>query len=227
VSAYTREGAIFAVDTRLRPHGSAGELVVTPTMVEKYLADEAQPWEALTYTKLRFVAGREDLAPRVLTGVWHQIVEMAVRPGFPSAVVEMRSRLEKSNRYANSFKLARGGFYDIDFIAAFLMLKSASLTGGNTLDRLEHLHRSGILLDPTFATLHRAALLYRTADHVIRLITGRARPELPEAEHARQATEALINKILNRDSSRDLQAEFRATEDEVREIFTELVSVKN
>jgi glutamate-ammonia-ligase adenylyltransferase len=224
VSAYTREGAIFAVDARLRPHGGAGELVVTPAMVEKYLAEEAQPWEALTYTKLRFIAGREDLAPRVLTGVWRQIVEMAFKPDFPQAVVEMRTRLEKSNRYANSFKLARGGFYDIDFIAAFLMLKHASLTGGNTLDRLEHLHRNGILPTPTFATLHRATLLYRTADHVIRLITGRARPELPEAEHARQATEALLNKILNRDSSRDLQAEFRETEDEVRKIFTELVS---
>src|SRR5262249_40660978 len=105
-----------------------------------------------------------------------------------------------------------------------LMLKHASLTGGNTLDRLEHLYRTGILPNPVFATLHRAALLYRTADHVIRLVTGRARPELPEAEHARQATDALIDKILNRDSNRDLQAEFSATEHEVRKIFTELVS---
>src|SRR5262249_15083685 len=149
VSAYTREGAIFAVDARLRPHGSAGELVSTPAMVERYLAEEAQPWEALTYTKLRFIAGREDLAPRMLTGVWHQIVEMAFKAGFSNAVVEMRSRLEKSNRYANSFKLARGGFYDIDFITAFLMLKQASLTGGNTLERLEHLHRAGILPNPS------------------------------------------------------------------------------
>src|SRR5262249_52096770 len=102
VSAYTREGAIFAVDARLRPHGTAGELVVTPAMVEKYLAEEAQPWEALTYTKLRFVAGRQDLAPRLITGVWRQIVEMAFKPEFSQAVVEMRMRLEKSNRYANS-----------------------------------------------------------------------------------------------------------------------------
>jgi len=56
------------------------------------------------------------------------------------------------------------------------------------------------------------------------LVTGRARPELPEAEHARHATEMLINKILARAAGHDLQAEFRATEDEVREIFTELVS---
>jgi len=224
VSAYTREGSIFAVDARLRPHGSAGDLVVTPAQMDRYLAEEAQPWEALTYTKLRFVAGRDDLASRVLTGVWRQIVEMAFKPGFSQAVVEMRARLEKSNRYPNSFKLARGGFYDIDFIAAFLMLKHASLSGGNTLNRLVHLHRAGILSGPTCATLTRAALLYRTADHVIRLVTGRARPELPEAEHARHATETLINKILARNGGRDLQAEFSATEDEVREVFTELVS---
>jgi [glutamine synthetase] adenylyltransferase / [glutamine synthetase]-adenylyl-L-tyrosine phosphorylase len=223
LAAYTREGTLFAVDARLRPHGSVGELVATPAQLERYLADEAKPWEALTYTKLRFVAGRRDVSALTLPLVWRRIVEMAFRPDFPKEVLEMRARLEKSNRYAHSFKLARGGFYDIDFIAAFLMLSQAMLKDGNTLDRLEHLHQNGALQPPVFATLKRAALLYRTADHVIRLVTGRARPELPEAEHARGAVEALVNKIVGRDSSRDLQGELDATKDDVRELFLQVV----
>jgi [glutamine synthetase] adenylyltransferase / [glutamine synthetase]-adenylyl-L-tyrosine phosphorylase len=223
LAAYTREGTLFAVDARLRPHGAAGELVVTPAQLERYLADEAQPWEALTYTKLRFVAGREDVSALTLPLVRHRIVEMGYHQDFPKEVLEMRMRLEKSNRYPHSFKLARGGFYDIDFITSFLMLRHALLWGGNTLDRLEHLRQNGALQRPVFATLKRATLLYRTADHVIRMVTGRARPELPEAEHARHATEALVNKILARDPSNDLQAELRATAEEIREIFMAVV----
>jgi glutamate-ammonia-ligase adenylyltransferase len=222
LTAYTREGSIFAVDARLRPRGGEGELVVTPEQVERYLTLEAQPWEALTYTKLRFVAGRADLAPLFLTQTWHQIVEIAATPGFAKAVAEMRARLEKSNRYPRSFKLARGGFYDIDFLASYLMLREASLAQGSTLDRLEHLRQAGFLGQPDFQVLREAALLYRTADHVIRLVTGRARPELPAAEHARTAVEKLVNQILNRDKPADLQTELNATAERVRSIFLRL-----
>ena len=223
LSAYTKEGSIFAVDARLRPRGGEGELVVSAGQVEKYLAEEAQPWEALTYTKLTFVAGRNDLAPLVLTSVWHQIVEIAARPGFPAAVAEMRGRLEKANRYANSFKLARGGFYDIDFIASYVMLREANLVPGNTLERLEALTRAGFLEAGDCEALRKATLLYRTVDHAIRLVTGKARPELPVAEHARQATEKMAGRILGTGMERDLQSKLRETQEKVRRLFTRIV----
>lgn len=223
LSAYTKEGSLFAVDARLRPRGAEGELVVSTGQVEKYLAEEAQPWEALTYSKLRFVAGRKDLAPLVLTSVWRQIVELAARPGFPAAVVEMRGRLEKSNRYANSFKLARGGFYDIDFIASYVMLRDAYLAPGNTLERLAALHHAGFLEAADFERLGEATLLYRTADHAIRLVTGRARPELPVAEHARQATEKMVGRILGTHADRDLQSKLQETQEQVRDLFSKIV----
>ena len=223
LSAYTKEGSIFAVDARLRPRGGEGELVVSAAQVEKYLAEEALPWEALTYSKLRFVAGRKDLAPLVLASVWRRIVELAARPGFSVAVTEMRERLEKSNRYANSFKLACGGFYDIDFIASYVMLREASLVPGNTLERLAALCQAGFLEAVDFEKLREATLLYRSADHAIRLVTGRARPELPVAEHARQATERMVGRILGTDTDRDLQSKLRETQEQVRCLFTKIV----
>jgi glutamate-ammonia-ligase adenylyltransferase len=219
LSAYTKEGPLFAMDARLRPHGGEGDLVVTAAQIEKYLAEEAQPWEALTYSKLRFVAGRKDVAALLLALVWRQIVETAFRPGFSAAVLEMRGRLEKSNRYPGSFKLARGGFYDIDFIASYLMLTQASLITGNTLERLEALQRAQLLEQSIFEKLREATLLYRTSDHAIRLVTGRARPELPTADHARQATEKIVKQILCRLEEKDLQSELRVTQDRVRKMF--------
>jgi [glutamine synthetase] adenylyltransferase / [glutamine synthetase]-adenylyl-L-tyrosine phosphorylase len=224
LSAYTKDGLLFAVDARLRPHGGEGELVVSALQLETYLAQEAQPWEALTYTKLRFVAGREDLKPLLLAPAWHQIVELAFRPGFPAAVREMRSRLEKSNKYPNSFKLAAGGFYDVDFIASYVMLAEANLVPGNTLERLEQLHEAGFLQTSRFEKLREAAVLYRTTDHAIRLVTGRARPELPAAEHHRCAVERLVKSILGSPKEGNLQAELQKTQREVREIFLSIVN---
>ena len=223
LAAYTREGSIFAVDARLRPHGNEGELVTTPVQLERYLADEAQPWEALTYTKLRFVAGREELCPPLLAMVQSRIFELASRRGFSQAVLEMRSRLERSNRYAHSFKLARGGFYDIDFIASFLMLRHASLHSGNTLHRLEHLHGQGGLETPDLEELRNAATLYRTADHLIRLVTGRARPELPAAEHARAVVEGLVHTILRQKEPGDVQQRLNVTAEGIRSIFRRML----
>ncbi|HLW51591.1 MAG TPA: hypothetical protein VKW06_02010 [Candidatus Angelobacter sp.] len=224
LSAYTRDGTLFAVDARLRPHGGEGELVVTPAQIERYLAGEAQPWEALSYSKLRFIAGRQDIAGSVLDQVRGRIVSMASHPGFAQAVLEMRERLEKSNRYRHSFKLARGGFYDIDFIASFLMLRRALVEEGNTLERLAHLQRLGILDPPSHAALAEAAVLYRTIDHVIRLVTGRAIPEIPEAEHARASTQRLTAGILKKDSGEFLQNELDETAKSIREIFLQLVA---
>lgn len=222
LAAYTREGLIFAVDARLRPHGQEGELVITPAHLERYLSDEARPWEALTYTKLRFIAGRKDFSSSILPLVWDKIMAIAARPNFAEAVMEMRTRLEKSNRFSHSFKLARGGFYDIDFMASFLLLRGGSPGSGNTLERLDHICRAGLLPQSQFQRLRDATLLYRTADHVIRLVTGRARPELPSAEHARLGVETLINRILSRSESADLQQTLDATATDVRAIFQEI-----
>lgn len=219
LSDYTKNGPLFAVDARLRPHGGEGDLVASAKQVEKYLAEEAQPWEALTYSKLRFVAGRKDVAASLLPHVWHQIVEAASRPGFPAAVLEMRGRLEKSNRYAGSFKLAAGGFYDIDFIVSYVMLRQANLFHGNTQEKLARLHEASLLSTTLFEKLQQATILYRTVDHAIRLVTGRARPELPIAEHPRLATERIVNGILRREPEIDLQSELNLTAPAVRQIF--------
>ena len=58
LAAYTRNGMVFPVDTRLRPRGGEGELLVTPVQLALYCEQAAQPWEALTYTKLRISADR-------------------------------------------------------------------------------------------------------------------------------------------------------------------------
>ncbi len=64
LSAYTRDGTVFSLDARLRPRGGEGELLSTPAQLAAYFEHEAQPWEALMYTKMRFLAGSQTLGER-------------------------------------------------------------------------------------------------------------------------------------------------------------------
>src|SRR5262249_12877736 len=178
---------------------------------------------AACFAELGLVGAREELARWCLARGWRQRVSLGARPDFPGAVIEMRDRLEKSNRYAHSFKLARGGFYDIDFIASYLMLRHACLAQGNTLERLHHLRETKLLDEPMCPQPSQAPVLYRPSDQVMRLVTGRARPELPEAEHARKSVELLTNRHLGSSEREDLQTRLAATAANVRATFLQVM----
>src|SRR5205085_8778893 len=106
--------------------------------------------------------------------------------------------------------------------ASYLTLKTGAIIAepiDARLERLTRLQRTDVLGRNSLQELRQAALLYRTVDHAIRLVTGRARPELPAAEHARQATETLVSRMLKRSRGENLQQELNTSAVRVREIF--------
>ena len=224
LAAYTQDGMVFPVDARLRPLGGDGELVFTPTHLAVYCEHEAQPWEALTYTKLRFIAGSKGLAESALAKTKVLFERFAQDAGFLESVQEMRSRLEP-DKEDHSFKTSAGGIYDIDFITGYLLVKHGIREKGGTLrDRLWRCAGAGVLERTEAATLDHAAELLRTADHVARLVVGRANKWLPATEHAQQFAEKLTGEILKRRFLRGLEAELLETLRTVREIYNRVLS---
>lgn len=66
VSAYTREGFMFTIDTRLRPNGREGELVQLESSYKEYFTSRAEAWEGISYMKSRSVAGQAERATQFL-----------------------------------------------------------------------------------------------------------------------------------------------------------------
>lgn len=224
LAAYTREGTVFAVDPRLRPRGGEGELVTTPTAVEQYFQSEAHAWEALTYTKLRFIAGSNTLGERTSATVRTQMARFSALDSLSEEVREMRRKLERTEAGSENFKLAAGGFYDIDFIVSYLLVRhGVEATRGNIRERLYSLAERKLLSDGDCATLDAAAELLRTVEHVIRLVTGRARKSLPVAEHAREVSERLMAKILGREFAGGLGRELAQTFEQVRPAYERIL----
>ncbi|PYX79897.1 MAG: hypothetical protein DMG70_25905 [Acidobacteria bacterium] len=217
LAAYTREGMVFPVDPRLRPRGGEGELLVTPKQLEVYFAQEAQAWEALMYTKLRFLVGSRRVGERTSAAVRTLFQRFAADSNFLPAIREMRTRLESAEK---SFKTSPGGAYDIDFIASYLLIKHGlPETSGSLRDRLWRCADAGILDKTEAGRLDHAAELLRTVEHVVRLVVGRTRKWLPGTEHARQVTAELTAKILRREFAEGLEAELQHDMQKVREIY--------
>jgi [glutamine synthetase] adenylyltransferase / [glutamine synthetase]-adenylyl-L-tyrosine phosphorylase len=207
LTAYTRDGTVFPVDPRLRPHGREGELVVTPSQLEAYFREEAKPWEALTYLKLRHVAGDERLAQSVVQVVHLGITAIAAKPNFITELRDVRTRLQRSES-ANNLKTWEGGSYDIDYLAGVLQARYGVWFVGNLADRLSVLQRRDLLPEEHCAQLTESARFLRVAEHLVRLVTGRARKWLPVAEHPRRSTQKLLWAALRSRESFNPEVQF-------------------
>lgn len=224
LAAYTQEGTVFPVDARLRPRGSEGELVVTAAELHSYAAQEAQAWEALTFTKLRLLAGSFMAATQAVEAAQRLSRRFAGDGAFPQAIRDMRARLEHTDPVEGNFKTSPGAVYDIDFIACYLAIRGGIAgPGGNLRERLRRLCEQDLLDKKDWAVLDRAAELFRTVEHVVRLVTGKARKSLPGTEHGRCAAEQLSGRLLHREFAGGLQAELSRTFAEVRDIYQRAV----
>ena len=225
LSAYTQEGLVFPVDPRLRPRGGEGELVITPRQLQEYCRHEAQPWEALMYTKLRMVSGDAEIGRRAELAAEALFHRFAGNQEFPAAVREMRQKLEQASAPERSIRTSPGALYDADFISSFLLVRHQIRPKTGTLrDRLWRCAAAGVLEKRDAATLDHASELFRTAEHVLRLVIGRNMRWLPAAEHPRRAVETLAAQILRRDFPAGLEQELLSSFSKVRAIYERVVA---
>jgi [glutamine synthetase] adenylyltransferase / [glutamine synthetase]-adenylyl-L-tyrosine phosphorylase len=197
VMAYTGDGVLFAVDTRLRPNGTGGPLVLTESSFKDYFAKSAEAWEGITYMKSRAIAGDAARAELFL----HQLQDLDWQRYGQSGrsrtdLRQMRAKIEKELGSAHPFKAGRGGYYDIDFMLMYLRLKSAGVYYKvlNTPERIEVVESMGLLDHSTARFLDEAATFFRALDHGIRVLTGHAEARLPSSEAQVETLSALLRR---------------------------------
>ena len=86
-------------------------------------------------------------------------------------------------------------------------------TGCNCCD--EH----GLLNAGEFERLEESALFLRTLEHLVRLVTGRARKWLPVAEHPRRSVQKLLWRVLGAEDSFDPEMRLAEVLRQTREIY--------
>jgi glutamate-ammonia-ligase adenylyltransferase len=197
IAAYTGEGVIFAVDTRLRPNGREGSLVQTERAFRDYFERTAEAWEGMAYMKAHAVAGDLEAATEFLNDLqeidWRRYGQSGRSRG---DLRKMRLRLEKELGGGNSLKAGVGGYYDIDFVLMYLRLKSAGIFFKqlNTPRRIDVVEKMGHLERADASFLREAATFYRAVDHGLRLIHGHAEGSLPKAQLELEILSELVGR---------------------------------
>ncbi|MEO8051823.1 MAG: glutamine-synthetase adenylyltransferase [Acidobacteriota bacterium] len=195
-TAYTGGGVMFAVDTRLRPNGADGPLVLTESSFKEYFARNAEAWEGMAYMKSRAVAGDAKRAERFLKELQELDWQRYGQSGRSRTDLRrMRLKLESEQGAAHPLKAGRGGYYDIDFILMYLRLKNAGVYFKmlNTPERIAVLENMGHLDRASANFLNEAATFYRALDHAIRVLTGHAEAKLPSQSQV-EALDALMRR---------------------------------
>ena len=193
LSSITREGYLYRVDVRLRPHGKNGPLVSSSEGFLDYLRDDSVAWEWLAYVKLRAVGGDIDLAKMIETHARHRIHANALkldRAELSEETKRVRDRLEKEKgnrgrRSGTDIKYAAGGMLDVYFAARYLQLRDEIPDEGDdrsTRATLDRLREEGSLEEENFNAMSNGYELLRAVDHQLRLIGGRS-TRLPETDH--------------------------------------------
>lgn len=123
------EGPGYAVDTRLRPSGSQGTLVVSLGAFQRYHTAApgqpgAAPWERQALIRSRFVAGDPTFGTQVSALI--QSIAYEHGPADVNELVRLRERMEKElGRESHgeiALKYGRGGLVDVEFAVQALQM---------------------------------------------------------------------------------------------------------
>jgi [glutamine synthetase] adenylyltransferase / [glutamine synthetase]-adenylyl-L-tyrosine phosphorylase len=193
LSSVTREGYLYRVDLRLRPHGKNGPLVVSSDGFLDYLKERSAPWEWLAYVKLRAAGGDLELGKMIETHARHRIHENAQKLDPAELRREtryVRDRLEsekggRGRHEGTDIKYGPGGMLDVYFSTRYLQLRDDvpdEAEDRSTSFTLDRLREEGSLTEEDFSTLSAGYSLLRSVDHVLRLVGGRS-TRLPAAGH--------------------------------------------
>lgn len=129
LTVQTGSGALYEVDTRLRPSGQSGLLVTSIDAFERYQAENAWTWEHQALLRGRPVAGSARVArefgrvrAETLTG---RVNRDNLRNDVRTMREKMRAQLDQSDTNMFDLKQGAGGIGDIEFLVQFLVLQHA------------------------------------------------------------------------------------------------------
>ncbi len=230
LSSYTRDGIVFPVDTRLRPRGHEGDLVVTLDGLLSYVAEDAQAWELLTYLKACLLAGDPHLGHMVVDRLQEAIFQrIANYDNFEGEIHQMRRRLEKEVAVPGSnTKTAPGGYYDVDFAVSYTRLRNrvSALPGANMLEQISGLRAAAAISTDDAATLTEGASFLRSADHIVRLVTGKAPVGLPESGVHAETAEIVARRWSLVTEGETLAGRLHDTQQRLRYVYRRLVGAE-
>ncbi|MFK5927116.1 MAG: bifunctional [glutamate--ammonia ligase]-adenylyl-L-tyrosine phosphorylase/[glutamate--ammonia-ligase] adenylyltransferase [Desulfuromusa sp.] len=182
----TREGAVYKIDTRLRPSGNQGSLVTSLAAFQRYHHESAQPWERQAMTKARVVCGSTAFSDQLQQIIAQLTFERPLPENLQAEIYRLRQRMEQENAQEGderfNIKTGRGGMVDVEFITQYLQLLHAGemeiLRRQNTIYLLECMAENHILPEDDAYLLINGYKFLRRLENKLRLLYDQSINEL-------------------------------------------------
>ncbi|MFN8005635.1 MAG: bifunctional [glutamate--ammonia ligase]-adenylyl-L-tyrosine phosphorylase/[glutamate--ammonia-ligase] adenylyltransferase [Terriglobia bacterium] len=178
LSVSTGRGAIYKIDTRLRPEGKKGGLVTPLLKYQEYLHRRAQPWERLAMVRHRILMGTPRNSEALSKLVEDFVFQPELSPVTVKEIAHVRHRMEielakeaEENRF--HLKAGIGGLVDIEFAVQMIQLKHGAkyhaLRVPNTLEALRVIRSLNLLSRSDFEILYLGYEFLRFLENRLRI----------------------------------------------------------
>ena len=238
LAEHTGDGFVFRVDTRLRPNGDSGPLVVPFGMLETYFYAQGREWERFAWLKGRVIAD-SGVAGAEAGAADEQALDRIVDPFVFRRYMDYEAfaalrdlhrliRQEVAKRAArdpeaSDVKLGRGGIREIEFTAQLFQVvrggRDPGLRDRRTLVTLAALAERGLLPADEAVTLDRAYRLLRRTEHALQYRDDAQTHRLPNDPAVRADVAAML-----RLSPAAFDAAIAEATDSVETIFDRLLA---
>jgi [glutamine synthetase] adenylyltransferase / [glutamine synthetase]-adenylyl-L-tyrosine phosphorylase len=227
-AAHDPAGALFRIDLRLRPEGTAGPLARSIDSMENYYAGFGETWERLALIKARGIAGSRELAYEFLRQHQPFIFPRSPTRDVLEEIGSIKRRIERDivghENIGRDVKLGSGGIREIEFIVQALQLlhgaRHAFLQETSTLKVLPVLADLELLPHQEARTLEEAYRFLRSVEHRLQIEAEQQTHTVPEN------SEALLRLAgsLGFSSTEKFNAALRGHTKNVRAIFRRVIS---
>lgn len=228
------DGPGYELDTRLRPSGSQGLLVVSLEGFARYQAERAEGWERQALVKARACAGDPDLGARLMAIATAAAYERGAPPADRLHQLRMRMQRELSGeRVAKGRfdpKLGAGGLADIEFATQWLQMKhglNPSVRTADTEDALARLEHANALDPAIAATFREGYAMFRRLEQRARVHHGSSGSLI---EAGAPGLAILARRLGMRDgpwgsASASLLSQYAAMADKIRRAYSSILGV--
>lgn len=186
----TAEGFVFRVDTRLRPFGDMGPLVMREQQLLDYYAEHGRDWERYAMMKGRFVIkSRSEFVKRVHEYIFHSYADYTVRQEILKLYGQIQTKMRKSGMKDN-VKLGPGGIREAEFIVQSLQLlhggKLKALREPSFIKALMLLASFGVISDHQANELEEAYCFLRDVENKIQMQNDRQTQVIPKSKEQKE-----------------------------------------
>ncbi len=172
-----QDGPGYEVDTRLRPTGNYGPLIVTKKRWMEYYLEEADIWELMSLVRLRGIAGNSRVLAMLEESLRSVLDIKKPSRRIWNRVAEMRNRIEEERTEESEevidLKLGRGGLVEIEFLIQGALLSSGVIPEKRSAFYLvSHLRELAGISKENINILSHALKIYHFLIQRIHLLTN-------------------------------------------------------